>query len=437
MKQRSPFLPFFLPLALQSASQSLTYPLAAIVASHGDGGTLNLAGLAQSSGILMLLGSLGFGLLTTGMVHSKCKSSYRNFVKINNQFGLIVICLQALFCIPWFSHLLFGTIIGLPPAIEKPASIALLASIPMHFVFFIRTPYYVLLYNEKRSDIASYATFGRIGLTALLSPVFCAFNLTGAAWAVVCLTIPICLEGVVTYHFAKPYSARLPECNGLFAKPLEMALFNLPLSAGGFFLTLSGTIMGAFIARAENPEIMLPVYYLAAGLVGPVSFAVSRVQTLVLAYPPEFRNDQRTFKFTVNVGLVVGFIPLLFILPGLVDLYYVKVQNLSPERITLLRESAFALFLLPFFVGMRAHVEGLAAWFKRPVIILAGQAVYLGSMVTLAFISLSLKVPGNLIGAICLIGANLAAAGTMRMSLKSEQDNRFAVQSGLELPDVH
>jgi len=50
---------FFIPLALQAASQSLTYPLVAMVASHGPGGTLNLAGVAQSNIVMFLVGAVG------------------------------------------------------------------------------------------------------------------------------------------------------------------------------------------------------------------------------------------------------------------------------------------------------------------------------------------------------------------------------------------
>ena len=51
-------------------AQGLTYPLVAIVASW-KGEPLNLAGLAQSNTLLFMLGTLGFGLVATGMVFEK------------------------------------------------------------------------------------------------------------------------------------------------------------------------------------------------------------------------------------------------------------------------------------------------------------------------------------------------------------------------------
>lgn len=50
---------FFVPLALQSASQGLTYPLVAMVASRGPGGPLNLAALARRP-LIVIAGQAGF-----------------------------------------------------------------------------------------------------------------------------------------------------------------------------------------------------------------------------------------------------------------------------------------------------------------------------------------------------------------------------------------
>jgi len=68
---------FFLPLALQAASQSLSYPLVAMVAAHGEGGALNLAGVAQSNIIMFMVGTLGAGLVTAGMVFARTRKASR------------------------------------------------------------------------------------------------------------------------------------------------------------------------------------------------------------------------------------------------------------------------------------------------------------------------------------------------------------------------
>ena len=51
---------FFVPLAIQAASQALCYPLVAMVASRGPGGPLNLAGLAQANIVMFFFGMFVF-----------------------------------------------------------------------------------------------------------------------------------------------------------------------------------------------------------------------------------------------------------------------------------------------------------------------------------------------------------------------------------------
>ena len=196
---------FFVPLAIQAMSQALSYPLVAMVASRGPGGPLNLAGLAQSNTVMFFLGVIGMSLVTTGMVYAKEREGYKRFQAVTLTIGLVVSSIQGLLCIPALSHMVFGQIIGLPPSIESPAKITLLACSPLQFLFFSRIPYFVSMYNGKATGKASLATIGRIILTALLSPLFCNTGLVGPYWAVVCLTVPVALEVLVSRILATPF----------------------------------------------------------------------------------------------------------------------------------------------------------------------------------------------------------------------------------------
>lgn len=414
------FARYFVPLAIQAASQSLTYPLVAMVASRGPGGAVNLAGLAQSNSVMFLISTLGAGLMTTGMVYARTRENFRQFCRVNYTIAFIVTALQMVLCLPPLSHLLFGTIIGLPVSIEAPARTAFLFTIPLQFIFFLRQPYQVVLYNNRATGRASGATLFRIGLTALLSPVFCAFGLVGVAWAAVALTLPVIIETIISQVMARPYMRDLPVTGTEPISAPALFKFNLPLSLGGLFLSMSGMIMGAFIARAADPERMMPAFYLAVGLANPISFGLSRLQAVSICFPPEHKRDYRTLKFALFSGAIGGFLPLLFIIPGFAELYYVKLQNLNPGDLRLVRQTALIMYFVPLCAALRAQIDGVAAWMKKPVNILTGQAVYLGCMVTAAFVTLAVGVPGNLMGPCCIIFAALCASSMVRVSLKWE-----------------
>lgn len=415
---------FFIPLAVQAASQSLCYPLVAMVATRGPGGPLDLAGLAQSNTVLFFLGMFAISLVPAGMVFARTREGYRQFYRLTLGAGICATIVQALLCLPSASHLLFGELIGLPPSIESPAQVSLLASIPLQLLFFSRMPYFVVMYIGQATGIASLATIGRVTLTAVLSPLFCMVDLVGPVWAVVALTLPVGLESIVSWSFARPFLKNQPAAEGELPRLRDLLAFILPLTGGGYFLSLATVILTGIMARASDPERMIPVYYLALGLASPVAFGATRMQTIVLAFPPADRFQRQTLRFAIAAGAFLGLLPLLFILPGLDRFYYVQLQNLNPADLHWVRQTAAVLTLLPLAVALRAQSEGLATWLKKPLIVLLGQGVFLITATAAGAAALGLGVTGCLIGAASLPLGSLASSATMRLALRTSARKR-------------
>ena len=404
---------YFIPLALQAASQSLTYPLVAIVATHAPGGTLNLAGVAQSNIVMFLVGAIGAGLVTSGMVFGRSRLGYARFFAVNHLMAAIAALVQAAICIPPVGHAVFGALLGLPPSIEGPARQAFPLTIPLNFLFFARNPYEVLLFNHGASGRASTATFARIALTLALAPLFVWAGLVGPRWAVVCQAIPVGVEVAVAWYYSRPFASVFAQADDNVPRRRTIIWFNLPLSLGGFLMTLSGMLLGAVIARSSQPERMLPAYYLAVGLANPMAYAAARMQNVVLYFPPRSREDKRTLRFALRAGAIVSFLPLLFILPGLSHWYYVSLQRLQPGDLPLVTVSALLLVAYPFTSGLRAHREGLAVLTRRISAILAGNIAFVASLAIMAPTCLALRVSGNVIGPVALVISNLAGLGAL------------------------
>ena len=418
---------FFIPLAIQAISQALSYPLVAMVASRGAGGPLNLAGLAQSNTVMFFIGMIAISSVTTGMVYAKTREGYERFKSVTLITGLAVITVQAILCIPVLSHLVFGRLIGLPPAIERPAQITLLYSIPLQFLFFLRIPYFVIMYSGRATGIASLATIFRIILTALLSLIFCLLELVGPIWAVVCLSLPVAVEVLVSAVFAAPYLRQLKPSPTLPPSAGEIFLFNLPLSIGGYFLSASAIILAGFIARAPDPDRILPIYYLALGLANPMAFASTRIQTIVLTFPPQSPGDSRTLRFALRAGIILGILPLIFILPGIIEFYYVQLQKLALQDLHLVRLTALFLTFFPISVAIRAQREGLAAWLKKPTTVLAGHTVFMAAIIVTGFFLLNFGIAPELIGPVGLTIGSLASSATMRLALSRAKERAFPV----------
>ena len=408
---------YFIPLALQAASQSLSYPLVAMVASHGPGGALNLAGVAQSNIVMFLVATIGAGIVTAGMVFVKTRVAYARFVAVNNLLSLATVVVQALICVPPVGRFVFGSLLGLPPSIETAAREAFPLTILLNILFYARNPYQVLLYNNQASGRASAATFMRIGLTIVLSPLFVSWGLVGPRWAMICMAVPVGLESLVSWWYSRRYLATLAD-HGEPPTQRQLLLFALPLSLGGFLMTLAGMILAAVIARTGQPERMLPAYYLAAGIANPAAYAASRVQNVVIAFPPKARGDLQSLGFSATAGAICSFIPLIFLLPGLADWYYVSVQQLPAQDLPLVTTTALLFVAYPISVAFRCHREGLAALERRTPTILAGDMAYIATLVVTASACLTLGVPGNVIGPLVVAVSNLASFGTLALLLR-------------------
>ncbi len=412
---------YFIPLALQAASQSLSYPLIAMVASHGRGGALNLAGVAQANIVMFLVGTLGAGLVTAGMVFARTRTGYARFIAINNLFSFLTALIQAVICVPAAGHLVFGRLLGLPASIEIAAVQAFPLTIPLNVLFYARNPYQVLLYNHGASGRASVATFARIGVTLALSPLFCGWGLVGPRWALVCLAIPVGIEVIMSWWYSRPFEAALAGDAALAPSKRTIMFFALPLSLGGFLMTSAGMILGGVIARGGQPERMLPAYYLAAGLANPAAYAAKTVQNVAISFPPRSREDDRTFRFSVAVGALLSFVPLVFLLPGLCQWYYQSVQRLPAADLPLVRTTALLFVGFPITVALRCHREALAALEHRTPTILAGDIVYVATLAVAASSCLTLKVPGNVIGPLVVACSNLASLGILVLLLRERR----------------
>jgi hypothetical protein len=417
---------FYIPLIIQAVSQSLTYPLVASIVSHGENGVRDLAAFAQGQALMFVISACGGGLLTTGMVFARSKEGFALFRRLNLLVTIVLLILQACACLPTIHPIIFESILGLKGPMAEIAREVLFLSIPMQFLFFIRTPALTALYNARASSVANWATLGRITLTAVLTPVFIHYGLVGYQMGLLAMTIPVLLEMLLAQWFAEPYIRELLPATERVASMRSQLLFTLPISFGGILLALSGFMVGAFIARAPDAERMLPIHYVTMGIVNPVSYSALRMQAVVLAFPPSDRRGHHLFKYAFAAGLVLMLFPLMGQIPWVAQWYFGTIQNLPPQDISLAMHAMLAITILPVIQTIRGHAEGLAAWFKRPNAILAGQAVYLGSIVCSLFVCLNLGVSGYMMGVISYLVACTLTFLTVRMGLilaEEELDN--------------
>ncbi len=93
----------------------------------------------------------------------------------------------------------------------------------------------------------------------------------------------------------------------------------------------------------------------------------------------------------------------------------------------LVRITAMALIFYPFSVAIRAQSEGVAACFKKPTTVLAGHAIFMGTIIVCGFLSIFLGAPGYVICAVGLTLGSLASSATMRVLLNWAKEKAIPV----------
>ena len=162
---------FYVPLLLQAFSQSLTYPLVAGIVTHGAFGINGLTAFSQGQMIMFMIGALGGGLVTTGMVFARTWYGYVSFRRLNSLMMGALLVLQCVPAIPPFDRWLFQGLFALPPELAATASRTLLFGVVMNGAFFLRNVPMVVLFNHYESGKANVATVTRIAATLACAAV--------------------------------------------------------------------------------------------------------------------------------------------------------------------------------------------------------------------------------------------------------------------------
>ena len=421
-------LRFFVPLAVQSASQSLSFLLVASIVAHGHLREQELAAYAQGQSIIWILGAIGGGLITTCMVFGRSRTGMANFLRLNAAIMAAAVALELLCCVPPLDGAVFGGLLGLSGEKAWIARRTLLFCIPMQATFFLRNPYLAQLLVEKRSGAANLATLARVGLALALAPAMIRLGLVGHAWGALAITLPLVAETWLTRRFALPGMRALADAPGAETASVgEQLRFTMPLSFGG--VMISATMLGTayFLGHAPDAAAALPVHYVVTGLFNPVSFAALRMQSVTIAFPPgEDGVDRRApGAFAAMVGAAMCLLLLLPQIPALARLYFVQVQNLPPELVGYARAALAIAAPIPLLQALKGHGEGLAALRRRPNAILTDQAVYAAVYVgVLSTVTRGGILPGPVTGVLGITLAIAASLAALRVALVANDYER-------------
>ena len=424
---------FYVPLLLQAFSQSLTYPLVAGIVTHGEFGVNALTAFSQGQMIMFMIGALGGGLVMTGMVFARTWYGYVCFQRLNAMMMGFLLALQCLPTISPFNRWLFEGFFALPPELAEMARWTLLFGVVMNGAFFLRNVPMVVLFNNYESGKANQATLARIAVTLVCAAVFPKVGWVGASWGLFALTFGVIVEYVITWLYARPYVAQLPnrpsasqtsqtprtsQTPQTLSLTWEQFRFTLPLSLGGFLLMLSPLCIAAFVGRTANAADMLAIHYVTLGVANPVAYAALRMQAVSIQFQPEYEGDRRLLVYAVVAGAALGLIPLAFSFPGLGGWYFGVYQNVPPRILGTVRLAIGIYSLICMIHAVRGRIEGIAAARKRPKAVMAGQIAYTVGLFCTCAVLLPLGCAGWAMAVTAIFVAPVVATAAIYATLR-------------------
>lgn len=410
---------FFVPLFLQAFSQCLTYPLVAAIVSHGALGVKGYAAFAQGQTVMFLIGALGSGLVLTGMVHARTRAGFLCFRRLNFAMMGALLAVQLLVALPPFYRLVFEDVLRLPPDLASVARNTLVWGVFMQAGFFVRNEPLVILYNARASFEANLATTVRLVLTVASSPLFVRLGWTGPMWGIVAMTGPCFVEVALSHLYARKYLRALPanDAEGKMHRVADQFRFTVPLSLGGVLLAVAPLLVAVFVGRTADAVAMLAIHYVTIGVANPVAFGALRMQAVAIQFPPEWPGDRRMLAYAACAGLALGALPLLFTLPAVAEWYFGVVQNVPAENLWRARVVMGAYALAPFLQALRGRLEGLAAWMKRPKLVMAGQVAHVATFLAALALGLHFGQPGWQMGMTAVLSAAAATIVVLQFAL--------------------
>ena len=426
---------FFVPLVLMSASQCLTYPFVASIVSHGPLGVEEFTAYAMGQSAMFLVGSVGAGTVTTGMMFCRSLEGLRHYRRLNGALLAAAVALMLAFCLPGPDRFVFSGVYGLEkPELVRVARNSLLLAVPLQACFFLRNASFAELLVARRSDLLNFCTLVRVGLACLFAWLFVRLGWTGYACGAGAMFVPSAVESSLIALFARRHRLALPERDGrgIDLSAGRQLRFTLPLSLGGalmwataildyHFLMLSGAPGFGPEAAREAGLLNTTLHALVIGVANTLALAAMQLQSVAIAFPPaDAAGRRRLALFALLAGLALAAAIAGLALPEApARWYFCTYQNLAPEHLPLARALAFGTAALPVLYVFMGRANGLAANAFKSRAILCGQASYFLAMFVALRLLLALHVlPGWSWGVFSIACGTVAATAATTLAAR-------------------
>ena len=172
-----------------------------------------------------------------------------------------------------------------------------------------------------------------------------------------------------------------------------------PLAASWLFMSVEQPLVGAFIARLENPTVNLAAL---GGIVFPLSLLIEAPIIMLLAASTALSRTQGSYRFIYRfmmfAGLSLTALHALLAFTPLYDLVIVGLLNPPPEVVQPARWGLMIMLPFTWSIAYRRFHQGLLIRNGRSLTVSVGTVIRLCALLLGCGVGLLLDAPGIVVG---------------------------------------
>ncbi len=374
-----------------------------VLAAHGS--TYPLILLIESPVIMLTSASLT--LCCDG-------KNYKRVKRLMLWICLYVTFLHAVFCIPPVFELIFDRILGIPQELLPYCHQELIFVIPWSGLIGYRRFYQGILIRAGKSGKVTIGTIIRMVTMFSSLAIFLALkdHCTGAIAAGTSLTVCVALEGL--YNGIEGHKTAGESLLHLeTAEPLitwkELILFVFPLVMTKFMNNIWMSIGSGAVSRMAEPVISLAVWPVISALLTLINSWGSAMLETALAQLSVKGMRRHLERFTLYVTIFTLLLFLMFALPPMNDIWFVKISSLRSELAEVSKKAFPLVILAPLLSPLLNFYQAVLVKGKRTIAVFESLMVFLVVIFTVLGFGL---VTNRWMGIYVIVcGMSLATAG--------------------------
>ena len=332
---------------------------------------------------------------------------------------MLIICafvtfMHALICVPPVFNLIFVSILGAPVELLDYIHTELIYVIPWSGLIGLRRFNQGVLIRSGKSGKVTIGTVIRIVTMFITLNIFLALKdrCTGAMVAGASLTICVALESL--YNEIEGHKTAVQNLVPLeTAEPLitwkELILFVSPLIMTKLMNNIWMSIGSGTVSRMINPVISLAVWPVISSLLNILNCWGSAINETALAQLSVKGMRKPLERFTLYVTIFVLLLFLMFALPPMNDIWFIKISSLTPELAEVSKKALPFVILVPLLSPVQNFYQAVLVKGKKTAAIFESLLVFL--VVIFAALGIGL-VTNRWMGIyVIVVGMSLSTAG--------------------------